>query len=108
LDVILGYIEKNRGKFEGGILADLGCGLGELAEKFFGENGKLDLFKKIYSYDLKSTKPWIEEVDIADLGFGDGEIQTAVFCLSLMGPNYLDFLKEATRYALFIVFSFLS
>jgi ribosomal RNA-processing protein 8 len=103
LDVILGYIEKNRGKFEGGILADLGCGLGELGKKFLDEKTG-----KIYSYDLKSTRPWIEEVDIADLGFGDGEIQTAVFCLSLMGPNYLDFLKEATRYVLFIVFSYLS
>jgi 2-polyprenyl-3-methyl-5-hydroxy-6-metoxy-1,4-benzoquinol methylase len=68
LDVIFAYIEKNSGKFEKNTLVDLGCGIGELYEKYFdAKSKKLTLFKKIYSYDLKSTKPHIEEVDIANL-----------------------------------------
>lgn len=98
LDVIVDYIEENTKRFEGCVIADLGCGLGELEENFRQKGKKkYRLFEEIHSYDLTSVKPHIKEVDIANLPQKDGSCGAIVFCLSQMGPNYLDFQKEATR-----------
>jgi ribosomal RNA-processing protein 8 len=53
--------------------------------------------KKIYSFDIVSTKPHIKNCDIANLPLEKKSIDIAIFCLALMGTNYLDFLWEATR-----------
>jgi len=39
----------------------------------------------------------VTESDISDLPLGSGSADVAVFCLALMGLNYLDFLLEARR-----------
>jgi ribosomal RNA-processing protein 8 len=47
----------------------------------------------MHSFDLVSLKPFIKVADITNLPLTDKSADVAVFCLSLMGKNYLDFIK---------------
>jgi len=51
----------------------------------------------VLSFDLVAVKSFIKEADIANLPIKDGSVQMCVFCLSLMGTNYLAFIQEAWR-----------
>jgi ubiquinone/menaquinone biosynthesis C-methylase UbiE len=44
-----------------------------------------------------STKPFIASADISKLPLKDASISLCIFCLSLMGTNYLNFIREAWR-----------
>ena len=68
----------------------MGCGDGELQEKLQG-------IAQVRSFDLVAKKPFIEVADIANLPVPESTADYCVFCLSLMGTNYLDFLIEANR-----------
>jgi ubiquinone/menaquinone biosynthesis C-methylase UbiE len=52
---------------------------------------------KIYSFDLVSCKPFIKIADISKLPLEAESVDMCIFCLSLMGINYLDFIVEAYR-----------
>jgi ribosomal RNA-processing protein 8 len=51
----------------------------------------------VFSYDLQSPSPLITQADIADLPLKDSSIDVAIFCLALMGTNWVDFIEEAFR-----------
>lgn len=53
--------------------------------------------KRIRSYDLVACKPHVIVADIAHLPLKSNTQDIAVFCLSLMGTNYIDFILEAHR-----------
>jgi ribosomal RNA-processing protein 8 len=76
-------------------IADLGCGDAGLA------SGLQPLFKKlklkIHSFDLQNPSPLVTKADIANLPLEDGSIDIAIFCLALMGTNWIDFIEEAFR-----------
>ncbi len=76
------------------VVADLGCGTGELYKHIHKTEG---LPKEILSYDLISTEPYITVADMKQLPLDKESVDIAVFCLALMGTNYIDFLIEATR-----------
>lgn len=42
-------------------------------------------------------KSFIIEADIANLPLKDESVSVCIFCLSLMGTNYLQFIREARR-----------
>ncbi len=44
------------------------------------------------SFDLVAKKEYVEVADIANLPVNDQTADACVFCLSLMGVNYLDFI----------------
>ena len=94
IKVVQEFIEKNKDKLKDKYLIDLGCGEGKLEENL-REN---HIFKIIKSYDLVSLKPHIIARDIRSLPEKDSTVDVAVFCLSLMGTNYIEFLYEANRY----------
>ena len=73
-------------------IADLGCGLAKLSTLVKKPN-------EVISVDHYSENPNFIKADIADLSayIKDGEIDITVFCLSLWGTNYLDYIKEAYR-----------
>jgi hypothetical protein len=75
---------------EGYVVGDFGCGEALLAEKL-GETCT------VYSFDHVAMNDMVTACDIADVPIDDGELDVAVFCLSLMGTNFTDYLKEAHR-----------
>lgn len=79
------------------IIADLGCGDARLAQTFVdsGESHTLNL--KIMSYDLHSPHPLVTKADISKLPLEDGSVDIAIFCLALMGTNWISFIEEAER-----------
>ncbi|KAL0944265.1 rRNA processing protein [Colletotrichum truncatum] len=77
------------------IIADLGCGDARLAATLAPESQKLRL--QILSYDLHSPAKHVTKADIANLPLADGSVDVAIFCLALMGTNWIDFIEEAYR-----------
>ena len=72
------------------IVADCGCGNARLAKEVKQ--------RTVHSFDLVSLDDSIVTVaDIANLPLADESVDVCVFCLSLMGTNYKDFLQEAAR-----------
>lgn len=77
------------------VIADLGCGDAALAAALQPVQRKLSL--DIRSYDLQSPSPLVTRADIANLPLPNGSVDVAVFCLALMGTNWVDFVEEAYR-----------
>ncbi|KAI1116911.1 methyltransferase-domain-containing protein [Nemania sp. NC0429] len=76
-------------------IADLGCGDAKIATVLQSEKRKLNL--NILSYDLQSPSALVTKADIANLPLADGSVDIVIFCLALMGTNWLDFVEEAYR-----------
>ncbi|CAG8020694.1 unnamed protein product [Penicillium olsonii] len=75
--------------------ADLGCGDGQLARSLTPSAKKLNI--KLNSYDLQAPDALITKADISNLPLEDGSVDVAIFCLSLMGTNWVSFVEEAWR-----------
>lgn len=69
---------------------DLGCGEAKIAEAI-GEK------HKIRSFDLVAVNDRVESCDMSKLPAEDATADIVIFCLSLMGTNLYDFVKEARR-----------
>jgi len=99
--------ELSKVKYRGMKIADFGCGEGKLQlhleaqRDTEGERGLLYPKGCIHSFDAgKMTGPeyaHITQCDIASVPLQAHTLDIAVFCLSLMGTNYVDFLLEANR-----------
>ncbi|CCH59029.1 hypothetical protein TBLA_0B01850 [Henningerozyma blattae CBS 6284] len=87
------------------VIADMGCGEAQLAldvNKFFksyNKSAKKNHLKKhiVHSFDLKKANERITVADIKNVPLEDNSCSIVVFCLALMGTNFLDFIKEAYR-----------
>ncbi|KAK9468015.1 methyltransferase-domain-containing protein [Lipomyces arxii] len=81
-------------------IADMGCGDAELAAKVASKNGKKKFGGPkvvVHSFDLAKTNERVTVADIKHVPLSDSSVHIVVFCLSLMGTNFLDFIKEAHR-----------
>jgi ribosomal RNA-processing protein 8 len=78
-------------------IADLGCGDAQFARALTPVSASKRLNLKLLSFDLCATDPLITKADIAALPVEDGTVDVAIFCLSLMGTNWIDFVEEAWR-----------
>lgn len=76
-------------------IADLGCGDATLSQNLDQFKRKLKL--EIFNFDLQTTYSFVTKADIANLPLNDGSIDLAIFCLALMGTNWIDFIEEAFR-----------
>lgn len=76
-------------------ITDLGCGDAQLASSLRPSMQKLNL--KLLSYDLHAPNSLVTKADISNLPVGDGSVDIAIFCLSLMGTNWVSFVEEAWR-----------
>ncbi|KAL1987302.1 hypothetical protein VTN96DRAFT_4330 [Rasamsonia emersonii] len=76
-------------------IADLGCGDAQLARALTPSAKKLQL--EFLSYDLHAPNQFVTKADISNLPLADGSVDIAIFCLSLMGTNWIDFVEEAWR-----------
>ena len=88
LHAIIDWIRR---KHPRAVVADMGCGDAKLAESLQGTGNV------VHSFDLVSVNPRVTACDIAHTPLSDTSVDIAVFCLSLMGTNIGDFLKEAYR-----------
>lgn len=70
------------------IVADFGCGDARLAKS---------IPNKVYSLDLVAQNNEVIECDMANTSLHSDSVNVAVYCLSLMGTNLVDFLLEANR-----------
>ncbi|KAF8460402.1 methyltransferase-domain-containing protein [Kalaharituber pfeilii] len=80
-------------------IADLGCGDAKIASTLTPLSKSQNLNLVILSYDLNnaSNPSFVTEADVANLPLLPESVDIAVFCLALMGTNYLDFIEEAYR-----------
>lgn len=76
-------------------IADLGCGDAGFARALTPSAKKLNL--KLNSYDLQAPDALITKADISKLPLEDGSVDVTIFCLSLMGTNWVSFVEEAWR-----------
>lgn len=76
-------------------IADLGCGDAGISHGLEKEKKKHKL--QIHSFDLQSPSPLVTRADIANLPLADDSVDVAIFCLALMGTNWVDFIEEAFR-----------
>ncbi len=76
-------------------IADLGCGDAPLSRgcQSIMKSHKL----KFQNFDLHAPNTQVTKADISNLPLRDGEVDIAVFCLSLMGTNWINFVEEAWR-----------
>ena len=89
ITVIAERLNENPGQ----VVVDLGCGMNRLKDL-------VKDYRAWYSFDHCAVDPSVVEADCSDLHeyLGDESVDSAVFCMSLWGTNYLDSIKEAHRY----------
>lgn len=70
------------------VIGDFGCGEAFLAS---------ELENQVHSFDHIAINENVVACDIAHVPLDDESLDAVVFSLSLMGSNYIDYLKEASR-----------
>lgn len=70
------------------VVADFGCGNAILAKS---------VKNKVFSMDLVSNDPSVIACDMSSTPLDSALVDVAVFCLSLMGTNFPNYLQEADR-----------
>lgn len=73
------------------VIADFGCGEAKLAQALEETNSK------IFSFDLVATNKYVTACDMSQTNLFSGSVDVVVFCLSLMGSNLSQFIREANR-----------
>ncbi|KAG7731832.1 hypothetical protein KL948_002765 [Ogataea haglerorum] len=82
------------------VIADMGCGEAQLAQdvkKFMPSIKKKKIKIDVHSFDLKKANNFVTVADIKNVPLEDESCTIVVFCLALMGTNFLDFIAEAYR-----------
>ncbi|WP_199295242.1 MULTISPECIES: hypothetical protein [Cyanophyceae] len=71
-------------------IGDFGCGEAKLAEAVSDRH-------TVYSFDHIAVNKDVIACDMAHVRLDDERLDVAAFCLSLMGANFTDYLREANR-----------
>ena len=71
-------------------IGDFGCGEALLANAVGDKH-------KVYSFDHVAINERVTACDLASLPLADKTLDVAIFCLSLMGSNFTDYILEAYR-----------
>lgn len=83
------------------VIADMGCGEAKFSlnvnKHISTLKGKKKVDLKVHSFDLKKGNERITVADIKNVPMEDESCNIVIFCLALMGTNFLDFIKEAYR-----------
>uniref|UniRef100_A0A060TD75 Ribosomal RNA-processing protein 8 n=1 Tax=Blastobotrys adeninivorans TaxID=409370 RepID=A0A060TD75_BLAAD len=82
------------------IVADMGCGEAQLSlhlQKVKGHGRTKKAKFVVHSFDLKKANDRITVADIKNVPLEDESAHVVVFCLALMGTNFLDFIREGLR-----------
>lgn len=82
------------------VVADMGCGEAQLAKDLQNVKGSAKSKRAkfdVRSFDLKKANEFITVADIKNVPMEDRSAHIVVFCLALMGTNFLDFIREGLR-----------
>jgi len=87
------------------VVADFGCGDAQLAKDLLAvkkikrkdEDNEDENVFEVHSFDLVSPNELVTACDMANVPLKDKSVDACVFCLSLMGTNLADFIREAHR-----------
>ncbi|WOL00924.1 hypothetical protein Cni_G09637 [Canna indica] len=85
VNTIIKWLKKHSSSW---VVADFGCGSATIAK---------NVKNKVFSIDLVSNDPSVIACDMAHTPLNSSSVDVAVFCLSLMGTNYPNYLDEARR-----------
>ncbi|KAL0476562.1 hypothetical protein AKO1_006040 [Acrasis kona] len=70
------------------VVADFGCGEARIAQ---------EAKQKVHSFDLVALNEHVTVAEMSNVPLEDESVDIAIFCLSLMGTNFADYIKEANR-----------
>jgi SAM-dependent methyltransferase len=79
------------------VVADFGCGDAELAKQLVKVQHKGKCPYKVHSFDLIASSDLVTACDMSNVPLPKGSVDVGIFCLSLMGTNMADFIREAHR-----------
>jgi len=85
VDTIIQYIQQ-RGEAE--VVADFGCGDAKIAST---------VSNAVFSFDLVKANEHVIVANSSKVPLAAKSVDIAVFCLSLMGTNFKDYIREARR-----------
>lgn len=85
VDRVIAYVRTLPSSY---VIADFGCGEAKLAQS---------VPNTVHSFDLVAANEHITACDMANVPLLKSSVDVCVFCLSLMGTNVSDFIKEARR-----------
>lgn len=85
VDTIIEYIQQ-RGESE--VVADFGCGDAKIAST---------VSNAVFSFDLVKANEHVIVANSSKVPLAAKSVDIAVFCLSLMGTNFKDYIREARR-----------
>nr|CAD7454571.1 unnamed protein product [Timema tahoe] len=85
LDVIINTLKKKPSSL---VIADFGCGDARLSKL---------LPNVVHSFDVVGLNEDVTVCDMAHTPLASDSVDVAVFCLSLMGTNLVDYIMEANR-----------
>lgn len=90
--------ELKKKKYLNKRIIDLGCGEAFIAKELNEHSIKNKLKDRyIKSFDIQSLNDRVTISDIKNLPLDNNSIDIAIFCLSLMGKNFIEFIIEANR-----------
>ncbi|XP_073040966.1 ribosomal RNA-processing protein 8-like isoform X2 [Primulina eburnea] len=84
-DIIIKWINDRSPSL---VVVDFGCGDARLSRS---------VKNKVFSFDLVSNDPAVIACDMSNTPLDTSSVDVAVFCLSLMGTNFPNYLQEANR-----------
>ena len=79
------------------VVADFGCGDAELAKQLLQVKIQKKYPFRVHSFDLVAANDLVTACDMAQVPLKRASVDVAIFCLSLMGTNLADFIREAHR-----------
>ncbi|XP_068646135.1 ribosomal RNA-processing protein 8 [Aristolochia californica] len=85
VNIIIKWIKNHSPSY---VVADFGCGDARIAKS---------VKNKVFSIDLVSSDSSVIACDMSKTPLNTSSVDVAVFCLSLMGVNYPNYLQEARR-----------
>ncbi|KAI9091722.1 methyltransferase-domain-containing protein [Phlyctochytrium arcticum] len=88
-----GFLEWLRGKEGSVVVADMGCGDAKIGRTLKEEGRGVT----VHSFDLVKRSEEVTACDIRKVPLKAATVDVVIFCLSLMGTNFLEFLQEAHR-----------
>ena len=89
-------LPRNASQRDWSTIVDLGCGDAKLAQALQNSNPN-QLKLSVKSFDLAAPNDHVSVADIRSLPLQDGSVDVAIFCLALMGTNWIEFVEEAYR-----------